>query len=100
VLLVHARAQEEAFVKSGYGIIRRDVMHNQFLVDGPKNDPAKIKGEKSVVVAFKKISSKQARFISRGDNSGTIPRSGVFGRRQVSPGGKWYIEAGQGMGIP
>jgi len=99
VLLVHDRAREDAFVKNGYGINRRDVMHNQFLIVGPAHDPAKIKGETSVIDAFKKIAANKVRFISRGDGSGTHSKElALWKAAGVTPGGSWYVEAGQGMG--
>ena len=71
VLLVHARKMEDAFVAAGYGIDRRDVMYNDFVVVGPANDPAGLKGGKDVIAGFRKIAGSGAKFISRGDNSGT-----------------------------
>lgn len=99
VLLVHARAQEDAFVASGFGINRKDVMYNQFLIVGPKNDPAKIKGMKDVTAAFKKIASTKKKFVSRGDNSGTHTKElSVWTKAKITPAGRWYVESGQGMG--
>lgn len=99
VLLVHARAQEDAFVKSGFGINRKDVMHNEFLIVGPGNDPAKIKGMKDVTAAFKKIASTKSKFVSRADKSGTHTKElSVWTKAGITPTGRWYIEAGQGMG--
>ena len=71
VLLVHSPDAEKKFVAEGYGINRRLVMHNDFIIVGPSEDPAKIKGIKSSAEAFKKIASAKALFLSRGDNSGT-----------------------------
>jgi len=99
VLLVHARAQEDAFVASGIGINRKDVMYNQFLIVGPKNDPAKIKGMKDVTAAFKKIASAKKKFVSRGDNSGTHTKElNIWTKAKITPAGRWYVESGQGMG--
>ena len=99
VLLVHDRAKEDAFVKNGFGVNRRDVMHNQFLIVGPAFDPAKIKGETSVVDAFKKIAANKGKFISRGDGSGTHSKElALWKAAGVTPGSSWYVEAGQGMG--
>lgn len=99
VLLVHSRAAEDAFVKSGYGLDRHDVMYNQFLIVGPKSDPAKIKGMTDVKAAFKKIATAKKKFVSRGDNSGTNTKElSIWTALKVTPGGRWYIESGQGMG--
>lgn len=99
VLLVHARAQEDQFVKDGYGIKAWDVAYNQFLVVGPKSDPAKIASAKSAVEAFTKISTAKAKFISRGDESGTHTKEkGLWTKANITPTGTWYISAGQGMG--
>jgi tungstate transport system substrate-binding protein len=99
VLLVHSRAAEDAFVASGYGINRKDVMHNQFLIVGPGNDPAKIKGMTNVIEAFKKIAFSKSKFVSRADQSGTNTKElSIWTKAGITPTGKWYIEAGQGMG--
>lgn len=99
VVLVHARAQEDAFVAAGYGVNRKDVMYNDFVVIGPKDDPAGIKGLTDAAEAFKKIAEARARFISRGDGSGThVKEKEVWGKAGVTPEGDWYISAGQGMG--
>ena len=71
VLLVHARAREDAFVESGNGLIRYDVMYNDFVIIGPPDDPSKIKGVKSASDAFRMIGHSGQPFVSRGDNSGT-----------------------------
>jgi len=71
VLLVHSPAAEKKFIADGYGVNRRIVMHNDFIVVGPAEDPAKIKGMKVATEAFKKIASAGTLFLSRGDNSGT-----------------------------
>ena len=68
VTLVHARPSEDKFVAEGHGVNRRDVMYNDFIIVGPENDPAGIKGSKDVLAAMKKIVDTRARFISRGDN--------------------------------
>lgn len=99
VVLVHARALEDKFVSDGFGVNRRDVMHNDFLIVGPSGDPAKIKGMKDAGDAFKKIASSQSRFISRADKSGTdIKEKELWAAISVKPAGSWFIEAGQGMG--
>jgi tungstate transport system substrate-binding protein len=71
VALVHARTLEDKFVAEGWGVDRRDVMYNDFIVVGPEADPARIKGSKDVIDAFRRITAANVRFISRGDNSGT-----------------------------
>ncbi len=71
VIFVHAKSREDKFVKQGYGTKRYPVMHNDFVILGPKNDPARIKGQKSAARAFKKIADKKSLFVSRGDDSGT-----------------------------
>ncbi len=99
VLLVHARAQEDAFVKAGDGTARYDVMYNDFVIAGPADDPAAIRGLKSAADAFKKIADKQAPFVSRGDDSGTYTKEkSIWTMINVSPKGDWYLSAGQGMG--
>lgn len=99
VLLVHSRKDEDAFVKDGYGIKAWDVCYNQFLVIGPKDDPAKIASAKTVVEAFQKIADAKAKFVSRGDNSGTEKKEkSIWAKANVKPEGAWYISSGQGMG--
>lgn len=99
VLLVHSRPDEDKFMAAGYGVNRRDVMHNQYLVVGPKKDAAKIKTANSINDAMKKIAAKKVKFISRGDNSGTHKKElAVWKAVGITPGGRWYVEAGQGMG--
>lgn len=100
-LLVHAKAQEIAFVNSGYGLKRYEVMYNDFVIVGPKDDPAKIleKAPKDAVAAFKLIQSSKAVFISRGDNSGTNTKeNSLWKEAGIKPSGSWYISAGKGMG--
>lgn len=98
VVLVHARANEDKFVAEGYGVDRRDVMYNDFIILGPKDDPAKIKESKSAIEAFKKLSDAQVTFVSRGDKSGTdIKEKDIWKAAEIKPQGKWYQEAGQGM---
>ena len=78
---------------------RRLVMYNDFVIAGPDTDPAKIKGEKTAVAALKKIAGAGARFVSRGDRSGThILEQDLWKRAEVTPAASWYIESGQGMG--
>jgi tungstate transport system substrate-binding protein len=99
VVLVHAREEEDKFVVSGFGVNRRDVMHNDFLIIGPPNDPAGVKIEKKPQKAFKRIAATQKPFISRGDKSGTdIKEKALWKAANIVPEGKWYLESGQGMG--
>ena len=102
VLFVHAKAAEEKFIKEGYGAKRHPVMYNDFVVVGPKSDPAGIKGMKDVGKALTTIMDKKADFISRGDNSGTNKAelrlwkaSGIDINKKKGP---WYKAIGQGMG--
>jgi len=100
VVFVHAKPLELKAVDEGYFVNRHDVMYNDFVVVGPPNDPAKIKGLKSAPDAFKKIAESKSTFISRGDKSGTnIKELAVWKADGIDPKGqKWYLEAGQGMG--
>jgi tungstate transport system substrate-binding protein len=100
VLLVHSPAAEKRFVSEGYGIHRRLVMHNDFIIVGARQDPAKIKGLRSAVEAFKKIASARILFISRGDNSGTdAQEKAVWRDCGINPAKeKWYQQTGLGMG--
>jgi tungstate transport system substrate-binding protein len=99
VTLAHAPGLEKKYVAEGKMHHRRLVMYNDFLLIGPESDPAKIRGEKSVVAALKKIAAGQARFVSRGDKSGTHTLElALWKAAGVTPGAPWYIESGQGMG--
>ncbi len=120
IILVHARKLEDKFVSDGYGVKRYSVMYNDFIIIGPKKDPATIKDEKDVAKALKLISDKKSIFVSRGDNSGTHIKeqflwqeSGISlinkktkimkkGKKRIfksyNPDGKWYMSIGQGMG--
>jgi tungstate transport system substrate-binding protein len=99
VTLAHAPGLEKKYVAEGRMRNRRLVMFNDFLLIGPEADPAKIRGEKSVVAALKRIAGGQARFISRGDKSGTHTLElALWKAAGVTPGAPWYIESGQGMG--
>jgi tungstate transport system substrate-binding protein len=99
VVLVHARAQEDDFVKAGDGINRRDVMYNDFVIIGPLSDPAKIAGLKSARDAFAKIAAAQSPFASRGDKSGTNTKElDIWKAASIEPKGAWYLSVGQGMG--
>lgn len=122
IIFVHAKEREEKFIADGYGVYRLGVMHNDFVILGPASDPAKIKGMNEASAAFRKIAVKRAKFVSRGDGSGTHTKeqalwkaSGVplktdtiqifkKGKKQSlsfqHPDGlgKWYFSIGQGMG--
>jgi len=102
VVFVHDRAAEDKFVAEGFGIDRRDVMYNDFVLVGPKSDPAKVAGGKDIAVALKKIADAQAPFVSRGDKSGThAAELRYFKDAGVDPTigkGAWYRETGSGMG--
>lgn len=98
ILWVHSPADEKEFVDEGYGIERVTFMHNDFVVLGPRNDPAGVLGSKDVVEAFKKIVTAKTFFVSRGDESGTHKKEkSIWKRAGVSPDKNAYIEAGQGM---
>jgi tungstate transport system substrate-binding protein len=100
VLLSHSPEGEEKFMAGGFGINRRLVMHNDFVVVGPASDPAGIKGMKSAAAAFRRIAAKQALFMSRDDNSGTDAKEKALWKAAgVAPEGqKWQRQTGLGMG--
>ncbi len=99
VVFVHARKLEDKFVADGFGVNRKDVMYNDFVIIGPKGDPAGIAKAKSVAEAMKMIAAKGAIFISRGDKSGTHTKEkDIWKTAGIEPKGSWYVEAGQGMG--
>ena len=99
VALVHAPDSEKQYVADGLLVNRRLVMHNDFLLIGPADDPAKIRGMKSAVEAMKRIAEAKATFVSRGDNSGTHQlEKKLWQEAKVSPSGAWYLSSGQGMG--
>ncbi len=122
VIFVHARGREEQFVADGYGVKRYPVMHNDFVIVGPENDPAKIKGMKDAAAALNKIATSSSTFVSRGDDSGTHTKeqilwkaSGIqmeYSKQTIVKRGKkmlisssmpaasekWYLSIGQGMG--
>ncbi len=98
-VLVHAPAAEKAFVQAGYGIDRLAVMHNDFVIAGPKDDPAGIRQAKSAADALRKIARVQAPFVSRGDDSGTHKKENhLWQQAGIEPEGGWYYSIGQGMG--
>lgn len=104
VLLVHDRTAELAFAAAGWGVGRHDVMYNDFVVVGPKSDPAGVAGSSDVVAAFRRIAASQAPFVTRGDDSGTNAAERQFWRdtgvdpTAASAGGGWYKDIGGGMG--
>lgn len=102
VLLVHARAAEEAFVADGHGLARYDVMYNDFVIVGPAADPAEIRGAADATSALVKIAQADAPFASRGDDSGTHKAELRLwegtGIDLAAASGRWYREAGAGMG--
>ena len=99
VIMVHARSKEDKFVEGGYGVDRRDVMYNDFVILGPTNDPSGIKGGQDAVEALSKIAASKSTFVSRGDDSGTHSREKLlWAKAGVAPEGDWYLEAGRGMG--
>lgn len=98
-VLVHARPAEEKFVAEGHGVNRRDVMYNDFILVGSKDDPLGLRGSRDVIGAFRKLGEGRAKFISRGDNSGTDQMEKAYWRDAgVAPRGAWFISAGLGMG--
>jgi len=99
VVFVHARGLEDKFVANGFGVNRRDVMYNDFVLLGPPDDPAGVSKTNSAPNAFRAIASKGSPFISRGDESGTHQKEKeVWAAAGAAPRGSWYVEAGQGMG--
>ena len=120
VVLVHARVEEDRFVEEGYGVMRRDVMYNDFVVIGPRGNPARVKEAESPGQALRRIATARHTFISRGDASGTHVKEQELWRQtgmplerervtvfsageetvfeSVRPAGGWYASVGQGMG--
>ena len=99
VLLVHSPAAEKTFVEGGFGVDRKLVMHNDFIIVGPAADPAGIKGTATAVEAFTRIANAQSPFISRGDKSGTNTMElNLWKKAAITAEGDWYVESGQGMG--
>jgi tungstate transport system substrate-binding protein len=102
VVFVHARPAEEKFIAEGYGVKRLPVMYNDFVLIGPKSDPAKIAGGKDTLEALRKIKAAAAPFVSRGDRSGTHMAELALWKQSgidiVSEKGPWYRDTGQGMG--
>ncbi len=99
VIFVHDPVDEERFIVQGYGVNRRAVTHNDFVLVGPAGDPAGCRGMKNITEVFSNIAKSNALFVSRGDDSGTHRKEKeIWAKAGVVPQGKWYMEAGQGMG--
>lgn len=99
LLLVHHRPSEDEFVASGDGIERRDVMYNDFVLIGPKSDPAHVKDQPDAVAALTAIAATNSLFASRGDDSGTDKKEReLWAAAGITPQGSWYLETGSGMG--
>jgi len=99
VVLVHARAAEEKFLADGFGVNRRDVMYNDFVLVGPAEDLAGIRGVADITDVFRVLSATGVPFLSRGDDSGTHKKEQTLWKDTgLTPSGRWYMESGQGMG--
>lgn len=99
VLLVHAPGAEKRFVEQGYGVNRRNVMFNDFVIVGPRTDPAGLAGLGDVSAVLRRVSTRKALWASRGDDSGTHKKEMFLWRAAgLSPSGSWYLSLGQGMG--
>jgi tungstate transport system substrate-binding protein len=98
VVMVHARAAEDKFMAAGYGVNRRDLMYNDFVIVGPRNDPAGIAKTKDAAAALARIAAQHAAFVSRGDDSGTHKKEQQLWKAAgIAPAGSWYRPIGQGM---
>lgn len=92
MVIVHAKKLEDAFIAGGFGVDRRDIMYNDFVILGPKNDPAGIKGQTSVVKAFQQLAAKKALTVTRGDKSGThVKEMEIWAKTGITPQGDWYL---------
>lgn len=99
VVLVHARPAEVAFVNAGYGVRRHEIMYNDFVIVGPADDPAGVRGLQDAGKALGRIAAASATFVSRGDDSGTHKKENdIWQLAAVQPAGEWYRQVGQGMG--
>jgi tungstate transport system substrate-binding protein len=102
VLFVHAKRAEENFITDGDGVQRYDVMYNDFVIVGPRHDPAGLAGSRDITIALARIANAKATFASRGDDSGTHKKElrlwQVAGIDPVRDSGRWYRETGSGMG--
>ncbi len=102
VILVHSRQEEDKFVRNGFGVNRRDLMSNDFVIAGPESDPAGVKRLKNPVAVLKKIYETKQLFVSRGDDSGTYKKElslwHLAGLEPANRVNSWYLETGQGQG--
>jgi tungstate transport system substrate-binding protein len=99
VLIVHDPESEQQFMDEGYGESRRQIMHNDFIIVGPANDPAKVREAKTAAEAFQRIAAAQSTFASRGDESGThLREKSIWRAAGLVPDGGWYVRGGGGMG--
>lgn len=99
ILILHDPTGEEALVAAGFGIEQAFLMHNEFVMVGPQADPVGVKGQASAARALAAIARARARFVSRGDRSGThVKELALWRQAGVQPAGDWYLESGQGMG--
>ncbi len=99
LVFVHSRVDEDKFVAQGFGVDRRDVMYNDFVLVGPHDDPARVRAAISGVDAMKRIVDSKQTFVSRGDDSGTHKKElALWKTANIQPQGMWYLSAGQGMG--
>jgi tungstate transport system substrate-binding protein len=97
LVMVHARALEDKFVVDGFGVDRRDVMYNDFVILGPPADPARIRGARSATAAFRQIAEASAPFVTRGDNSGThVKELELWDKAGLRPAGPWYVRYERG----
>ena len=98
-VLTHAKAAEERFVAEGHGVHRREIMRSDFVVVGPRADPARVREAGSAAEALKRIATARTPFVSRGDDSGTHAREReIWKAAGIAPAGRWYMEVGAGMG--
>jgi tungstate transport system substrate-binding protein len=98
ILVLHDPVGEERFVREGYGIVRQPLMHNQFVVVGPAEDPAGVRSVTTAAAALAAVAGSRARFISRGDRSGThVKEQALWSAAGIEPDGVWHLESGQGM---
>ncbi|NIQ39306.1 MAG: solute-binding protein [Proteobacteria bacterium] len=99
IVFVHSRPDEDEFIDAGFGVNRREVMYNDLVILGPKEDPAAIGDAKDPTHALRAIANSRSLFISRGDSSGTHKKErGIWEKAGMNPRGRWYVEVGQGMG--
>ena len=102
ILIVHSKDDEDKFIKNGYGILRTPLMYNDFIIIGPRNDPANLKSLNNINEVFKTIKEKELKFITRGDNSGTHRRELLLWENAnidtKALSSKFYIDSGRGMG--